>query len=155
MGTYSFFRNSKHASTCKIDWNSINTETLFKFSALKYAYEKRCETLEDVGKYLNETKLFGYMTWDVIEAIVELNRHLLPKNGTDLPTLYFEWEGGDIAQALEFYTGTELVNILSYDYSHLTRDVQRLPFDEVIDLYKKIFEEIVDLDIVEWETQPL
>jgi hypothetical protein len=155
MGTYSFFRNSKHATTCKINWNSVNTETLFKFSPLKRAYDKRCETLEDIGKELNETKLFGYMTSDVIDAILELNRHLVPENGTDLPTLYFEWEGGDIAQALEFYTGTELVNSMSYDYSHLTTHVQRLPFDQVIELYNKFFQHIPTLDISEWYTQAL
>jgi hypothetical protein len=155
MGTYSFFRSSKNASTCKIDWDSVDTELLFRFSALQRAYEKRCETLEDVGNEVNETKLFGYITWELKEAILELNRHLVPENDSDLPMIFFEWEGGDIAYALEFYTGTELVNVLSYDYSHLTTNVQRLPFDEVLELYKKIFEDIINLPIYEWKTEAL
>jgi hypothetical protein len=155
MGTYSFFRNSKHASTCKINWDSINTERLFNFSALKLAYEKRCETLEDVGVVMNETKLFSYMTWDLRDAILELNRHLVPEDGTELPTLYFEWEGGDVAYALEFFTGTEMVNVLKYDYSHLMRENDKLPCDEVFKLYKKVFQEIVDLDIDEWSAEAL
>lgn len=156
MGTYSFFRNSKDASTCKIDWDSVETTNLFRSSALKRAYEKRCKTLEDVGKELDETKLFGYLNWELIGAIVELNRNLVPEDESDLPTLYFEWEGGDIAYALEFYTGTELVNTMSYDYSHLTRDVQSLPCDEAFKLYKKIFKDIVlDLSISEWYSEAL
>lgn len=155
MGTYSFFRNSKHASTCKINWDSINTERLFKFRALQCAYEKRCETLEDVGELMNESKLFGYMTWDLRDAILELNRHLVPEDGTQLPTLYFEWEGGDVAYALEFFTGTEMVNVLKYDYSHLMRDNDKLPCDEVFKLYRKVFQEIVDLDVNEWSAEAL
>ena len=152
MGTYSFFRNSKHASTCKIDWNSVDTEVLFKFRALERAYEKRCETLEDVGKEMDESKLFSYLSWEIKEAIIELNRHLVPADNSHTPTLYFEWEGGDIAMALEFFTGTELVNVLEYDYSHLMRDNQKLPCDEVFELYKKVFQEILDLDMSEWNS---
>ena len=155
MGTYSFFRYSKNASTCKIDWDSVDTNLLFHFSALERAYEKRCETLEDVAKEMNEAKLFGYLTWELKGAIFELNRHLLPENPVDVPTLFFEWEGGDVAYALEFYTGTELVNILSYDYSYLTTNVQRLPVDDIMELYKKIFEDITSLPISEWESEAL
>lgn len=155
MGTYSFFRNSKHTSTCKINWASVDTDLLFRFRPLERAYEKRCETLEDVGNELNESKLFGYLTLELKEAILELNRHLVPENPSHTPTLYFEWEGGDIAMALEFFTGTELVNVLEYDYSHLTRDNDRIAFDEAMEIYRKVFCEIVDLDMNEWNSWAL
>jgi len=152
MGTYSFFRNSKHASTCKIDWDSVDTETLFKFRPLERAYEKRCETLENVGKEMDESKLFSYLSWEIKEAIIELNRHLVPADSSHTPTLYFEWEGGDIAFALEFFTGTEMVNVLEYDYSHIMKDNQKLPCHEVFELYTKVFQEIPDLDMSEWNS---
>jgi hypothetical protein len=155
MGTYSFYRNSKQASTCKINWASVDTETLFQFNRLEYCYEERCETLEDVGKLLNESKLFGYMNWELKEAILELNRHLIPQNASDTPTLYFEWEGGDIAMALEFFTGTELVNVLEYDYSHIMRHKQNLPSNEAFELYKKVFRELPDLDMNKWNSWAL
>jgi len=155
MGTYSFFRSSRDASTCKIDWDSVDTDILFKFRAFERCYEKRCETLEEVGEELNETKLFGYMTLELKHAILELNRHLIPEDENNVPTLYFEWEGGDIAYALEFYTGTELVNVLSYDYSHHIHDIQDMSFDEVMELYKNTFKEIVDLNPSEWYSEAL
>jgi hypothetical protein len=155
MGTYSFYRNSKQASNCKINWDSIDTETLFRFNRLQYCYEERCETLEDVGKLLNESKLFGYLNWDIREALIELNRHLVPADSSHTPTLYFEWEGGDTAFALEFFTGTEMVNVLEYDYSDIMKDNQKLPSDEAFKLYKKVFDEIPYMDINEWNSWAL
>jgi hypothetical protein len=155
MGTYSFYRNSKQASTCKINWDAVDTENLFLFKRLQYCYEERCETLEDVGKLLNESKLFGYMNWELREAILELNRHLIPQNPSDTPTLYFEWEGGDIAMALEFFTGTDLVNVLEYDYHHLMKNNKKLPSNEAFKIYTKVFEEIPYMDISKWNTWAL
>ena len=155
MGTYTFFRNSKDASTCKINWDSVDTENLFRFRPLEHAYDERCETLEDVGKLMHESKLFGYLSWEIREALIELNRNLVPADSSHTPTLYFEWEGGDIAFALEFFTGTEMVNVLEYDYSHLMKDNQKLPCDEVFKLYRKVFEEVPDLDINEWYSEML
>ena len=155
MGTYSFYRNSKQASACKINWDAVDTEILFKFRPLERAYKMRCETLEDVGKEMNESKLFGYLNWELKEAILELNRHLVPQDPSHTPTLYFEWEGGDIAMALEFFTGTELVNVLEYDYSHLMRHNEKLPSDEVFKIYTKVFEEIPYMDMSKWNSWAL
>jgi len=117
MGTYSFYVTSRNnAKDCKIDWSKMSTDIIFQSRVLQRCYNKS-ETLEDVAKEFDESKLFGYLTPALIEALIEFNLHLQP-NGCH-PRIYFDYEGDDIAMGLEFVPGTTVLNILRYDYRHL------------------------------------
>ena len=142
MGTYTFYISSKNAEECQIDWDSMNTEVLFKFRPLERCY-KKCTTLNEVGLEMNESKLFGYMSGDLIAALYEFNAHLINKEyDLDIqgPTLYFEWEGGNIAYALEFFPNSNTIYYHRLDYDDLVKN--SMPLDE----YNKIIESLPNLD---------
>ena len=142
MGTYSFYISSKNSEDCKIDWDSMNTEVLFKFRPLERCY-KKCTTLNEVGLEFNQSKLFGYLDSDVIRALYEFNAHLVDKDyDLDLqgPTLYFEWEGGNIAYALEFIPNSNTIYHHSLDYDDLIKN--NMSSDE----YYAVIESLPDLD---------
>lgn len=145
MGTYSFYIGSRgSAADYEIDWESIDTDILFKSSVLERCY-KNSKNLEEVGKEFNESKLFGYLNYDLIGAIYELNAFLLPLELTEeRPVLYYEWEGGNIAYGLQFDHENDCVNQLSFDYDHLVNN--RMPCDE----YNKVIESLPDLEGWEW-----
>jgi len=142
MGTYSFYITSKNTENCEIDWDSMNTHVLFKFKPLERCY-KKCKNLNEVGLEFNESKLFGYLDSELIEALYEFNTHLVDKE-YDLelqgPTLYFEWEGGNIAYALEFIPNSKTIYHHSFNYDDLVK--KALPSDE----YNKLIESLPDLD---------
>jgi hypothetical protein len=130
MGTYTFYIGHRFTEGVIIDWDSMNTETLFKFRYFERCY-KNCTTLSEVGMEFNETKLFGYFTSDLIDAMYEFNSHLtLTQHNPELqgPTLYYEWEGGNIAYALEFNPKSNIVYHHSFEYHDLVND--RMSYDE-------------------------
>jgi hypothetical protein len=135
MGNNSLYIGSRgNASNYEIDWESIDTELLFKSSRLEYCY-KNCKNLEEIGEAFNESKLFGYFDYDLIMAIHELNAFLLPLELTDeRPVLYYEWEGGNIAYGLQFDHENDCVNQLSFDYEYLVSE--RMTSDEFSDVIK-------------------
>lgn len=145
MGTYSFYIGSRgSAADYEIDWESMDTDILFKSSVLERCY-KKSKNLEEVGKEFNETKLFGYLDYDLIGAIYELNAYLLPLELTEQrPVLYYEWEGGNIAYGLQFDHENDCVNQLSFDYDHLVN--QRMTTDEIY----KVIEGLPDLERWGW-----
>jgi len=145
MGTYSFYIGSRgNAADYEIDWDSMDTETLFKSSMLECCY-KDCKNLEEVGQAFNATKLFGYFNYDLTMAIHELNDHLLPLELTEeRPVLFYEWEGGNIAYGLQFDHENDCVNQLSFDYDHLVNE--SMTSDE----YGAVIKSLPDLDGWEW-----
>ena len=148
MGTYSFYRGSRgNAADYEIDWDSMDTEILFKSSRLE-CYYKDCKNLEEIGEAFNESKLFGYFDYDLSMAIHELNACLVPKELTEQkPVLYFEWEGGNIAYGLQFDHENDCVSQLSFDYDHLVS--QRMTSDE----YHAVITSLPDLE--GWELSDL
>jgi hypothetical protein len=145
MGTYSFYIGSRgSASDYEIDWESMDTDILFKSRVLERCYTK-CKNLEEVGKEFNESKLFGYFDYDLIGAIYELNAFLLPLELTDTrPVLYYEWEGANIAYGLQFDHENDCVNQLSFDYDHLIN--QQITSDE----HDAVIQSLPDLEGWEW-----
>jgi len=148
MGTYSFYIGSRgSAEDYEIDWESMDTNILFKSRVLERCY-KKSKNLEEVGKEFNESKLFGYFDYDMAMAIYEFNAFLLPLELTDdRPVLYYEWEGGNIAYGLQFDHENDCVNELSFDYDHLVN--QRMTSEE----YHKVIEGLPDLE--GWELSDL
>ena len=116
MGTYSFFLATRGgAADCQIDWSAMDTEILFKSRVLERCHLEAA-TLEDVAKEFNESKLFSYLDYDLISALLEFNQHL---RGQVVPRIYFSWEGGNRAYGLEFHPGAGRLTLLSFNYSHL------------------------------------
>jgi len=121
MGTYSFYLTSRNnAQACKINWHKMDTTVLFKSYRLEQCYDMKLDNLELVAQKLDESKLFGYFDEDLIDAFVEFCKHLVPCGS--FPIVYYDYEGSDEVQALEFKPGTENINILRYNYSHLTNN---------------------------------
>ena len=113
MGTYSFYLTSRNnAAGCKINWQTMNTDKLFKFWPLKKSYNV-VSNLEELAEELNEIKLFGYHTEDLMEALNELAKGLEPYES--FPRLYFEWEGGNNLVCYEFIPGSHF-NVTMIDY---------------------------------------
>lgn len=148
MGTYSFYISSRNTEGVTIDWDSMNTEVLFKFRPLERSY-KECKTLDEVGMEFNESKLFGYLDSPLIAALYEFNAHLIYADDSHAdpelqgPTLYYEWEGGNIAYGLEFNPRSDVVYHHALDYGDLVRET--LPFDK----YYEVINSLPDLD--DWE----
>lgn len=118
MGTYSFYLTSRNnAQACKINWDKMNTNILFKSWRLQCCYDMKLDNLELVAERLDESKLFGYFDDDLIDAFVEFSKHLVPYDS--FPIIYYDYEGSSEVHALEFKPGTANINILRYDYSHL------------------------------------
>lgn len=117
MGTYTFYLTSRgNASECKINWSTVDVDIISKCSRLAIAYEKRCNSLQEVAELLNESKLFGYLTYELRCALLELNSNLVPTSQEqEQPTVFYTWEGDNSVIALEFYPGTDKLLILSYD----------------------------------------
>jgi len=116
MGTYSFFLTTRNnAENCKIDWESMNEECLFGFKAFERRY-KIATNLEEVAKSLDESKLFGYFTYDLKSALYEFNAHLIPESKAHPPQIFFTWEGDDEVLGLEFHPDKGRIYILGFDY---------------------------------------
>lgn len=125
------------SSKVQIDWEKISEEKVAPIPDLK-----RCEaaipdyqpdTISELAEELDETKLFGYLTNDYIEALQEVclassYEPPLSKDITDVelqakrPRIYFEEEGYDCLHYLEFHPGTTTVYKGTHDWSE--RDIQ-------------------------------
>lgn len=90
----------------------MDTDKIFKFRPLKKCYTV-VSNLEELAKEFNETKLFGYHTDDLMEALTELAKGLEPYNC--FPRLYFEWEGANSMICYEFIPGSHF-NVSVCDY---------------------------------------
>lgn len=117
MGNYSWLVGTRNSvETCKIDWQAMNTDILFKDPTLKRCY-KKSETLLDVAKEFDDTKFMGYLDTQCINALVEFNRHLIPYGS--FPRIYYDYEGMNQVWALEFVPGQNYVNLLMFSYNTL------------------------------------
>ncbi len=94
----------------------MDKDVIFQSRVLQRCYNKS-ETLEDVANEFAESKLFGYLSHELINALIEFNLHLQPYGCH--PRIYFDYEGDDAAMGLEFIPGTDVLNLLRYDYRHL------------------------------------
>lgn len=126
MGTYSFYLTSRNkAKDCIINWNAMNKNIIFKSYVLQKCYQT-ARALEDVAIKFDESKFFGYMTPEFIEALIELNKHLVPYGCH--PKIYYDFEGEDAVKGLEFIPGTDNVYLLSLPYN----DIYNFPTTEVL-----------------------
>ena len=117
MGTYSFYLTSRNkAKGCIINWDAMDKNKIFKSYVLQKSY-KTTVTLEDVANNFDESKFFGYMTPEFIDALIEFNLHLVPYGCH--PKIYYDFEGEDAVKGLEFIPGTENIYILSLPYYNL------------------------------------
>ena len=94
----------------------MDTDKIFKSYVLEKCY-KKARTLEDVAEKFDESKFFGYMTPEFIEALIEFNIHLVPY--ACHPKIYYDFEGEDAVKGLEFIPGTDNLYILSLPYYNL------------------------------------
>ncbi len=117
MGTYSFYLTSRNkAKECVVNWNAMDKNKIFKSYVLERCYQK-ARTLEDIAIGFDESKFFGYMTQEFIDALIEFNLHLVPYGCH--PKIYYDFEGEDAVKGLEFIPGTDNVYILSLPYYNL------------------------------------
>lgn len=94
----------------------MDKNKIFKSYVLERCYQKAV-TLEDVARNFDESKFFGYMTQEFIDALIEFNKHLVPYGCH--PKIYYEFEGEDAVKGLEFIPGTDNIYILSLPYYYL------------------------------------
>jgi hypothetical protein len=120
MGTYSWFLTSRNnAEGCKVDWDAMNTAILFESYVLHdcFLHKELFPTLLEVAKRFDDTKLMGYFTEELIAALCEFNKHLVPYGS--FPRIYYEYEGDDEVWCLEFIPGMKFVNLLRFHYGYL------------------------------------
>ena len=126
MGTYSFYLTSRNkAKDCIVNWNAMDKNRIFKSYVLQNCYQN-ARTLEDVAIKFDESKFFGYMIPEFIEALIEFNKHLVPYGCH--PKIYYDFEGEDAVKGLEFIPGTDNVYLLSLPYN----DIYNFPTTEVL-----------------------
>ena len=130
MGTYSFYLTSRNnAKDCKINWAAMDKNKIFKSYVLQNSYESTT-TLEEVAKNFDESKLFGYMTQEFIEALIEFNKNLVPYGCH--PKIYYDYEGSNDLVGLEFIPGTEYINIINCSYNHLLQYATDDEYDGIV-----------------------
>lgn len=120
MGTYSWFITTRNnAEGCKINWEAMDTEKIFKSSVLKHCYHSspRPETVLEVAKQFDERKLIGYLTNDILEALYEFSKQLIPYGC--FPRLYYDYEGDDQIWCIEFVPGSKQINWFVFNYENL------------------------------------
>jgi hypothetical protein len=162
MGNYSFLRAVRNnPELCKIDWDSLEKDTILNDWCLVSAYEKRLPTMKEMAERWNETKFIGYMDALYIEALKALCKVLKPYGQN--PRLYYEYEGMCQIWCIEFVPGTEEVNVAVYDYLDILDSLPKAPnYDD--DLYSKwdnMYRTVEDycqeasIDSNEWEFRAL
>lgn len=120
MRQYSFLLTTRRgADRCIIEWDTMDTDRVFKSSVLKGCYEdaKRPKTLQEVAERFDNTKLIGYIDSELLIALQELNQHLVPYGSC--PQLYYELENTDDLWCLEFFPKNKHVRLLTYTFGHL------------------------------------
>lgn len=127
MGNYSFLRAFRNnPKECIIDWDRMNKSNLTHYYFTELPQESNHPTnMEEMANYLNEKKLAGYFTKELIESLEELCKGLVPYGSN--PRLYFEYEGMEQIWCLEFVPGTGIVNIADYDYHSVMAALPRYP----------------------------
>ena len=123
MGNYSWLLKIINGDCTIIDWksilpiiNSIRDNNYF------YIDEKECSeivSITDLSNFLNDRKLFGYLTNSYIESLCKICLHTkFTNNNEDIkyPKMYFEEEGWDRIHFLEFHPKTEDILWGSYAF---------------------------------------
>lgn len=97
----------------------MNTAILFKSYVLKecFLHKEKFPTLLDVAKQFDDTKFIGYFNSDLMNALSEFNKHLVPYGS--FPRVYYDYEGNDELWCLEFIPGTYVFNLLLYNFGFL------------------------------------
>jgi hypothetical protein len=150
---------NKTASKVQIDWEKVDEEkvaTVYDLKRCKASIsDYQPETVSELAEELDETKLFGYLTNDYIEALQEVCMSMycdatIPD--ATMPRIYFEEEGRYCLHYLEFHPGTTTVVKGTHEWCD-REEFQGLPdypFDEddkdMIDAYhdsRKITKSVV------------
>ena len=118
MGQYSWLIGTRNAAeSCKINWAAMNKDVISKSRALLECYEDSMPTLMEVAKRLDDTKLMGYLGSDLVNALVEFNKHLVPYGS--VPRIDYDYEGMNQVWALEFIPGESYVHLLKISYNSM------------------------------------
>ena len=120
MGQYSFFLTTRNnAQECKVNWGAMNTSVLFNSDVLKECFldKENYPTLQQVAERFNETKFVGYIGQKMIDALIELNKNLVPCGSS--PRIYYNYEGADEVWCLEFTPRADFITLLTFNYGYL------------------------------------
>ena len=147
MGNYSWLRRMLNSpEKCMIDWSKANTSILYKHWFLHDMHtDKRPSNLEELAHLWSDTKLFGYLENNYIDAIGELCRCLVPYG--ELPRLYYEYEGWDILCCFEFHPGTDMVLISSIEYT-IELAKEKIPLHPE---HAKPYDQVTPEEYEEWD----
>ena len=119
---------------CIIDWDHMNKNNLTHYYFNKLHEESdRPKNMEEMAKYLNEKKFFGYLTREFIESLIEFCKGLIPYGSN--PRLFYEHEGMEQICCIEFVPGTGIVNVALYDYHSVLSALPRYPAKYPAELY--------------------
>jgi hypothetical protein len=148
MGNYSWlFKTLNSPEKCMIDWSKADTSILYKHWFMQDMHtEKRPSNLEEVAHLWNDTKLFGYLTDDYIDAITEFCKCLIPYGA--FPRLYYEYEGYDMLVCFEFHPGTDIVR---YSTLSFTKELDKENIPPHPEHCKPYDEKITQEEYEEWD----
>jgi hypothetical protein len=147
MGNYSWLVTTRNnAEGCKIDWDSMDTNLLFKDYHLQDEYKKdkneRCKTLAEMAEIWDDTKFCSYFDEPYIMALQEFCRHLKPCGSH--PRLYYDYEGFDQLWCLEFVPGTDIINWAVYNFHKEVKDA--IPYPKELEECEHYTKEIQDIE---------
>lgn len=119
MGNYSHLYATRNgASTCRIHWDRCQLKSWLSLFPLSINPPPP-QTLEELGRRLDDHKVIGYLDEGYISDLRELSLHGLVCEGEHcFPRLYFDHEGDDDLYYLEFHPGTDVVILAWYPNRH-------------------------------------
>jgi hypothetical protein len=140
MGNYSWLLKVINGDFTIIDWKSILP--IINSSENNYFYidENECSevvSMTDLSNFLNDRKLFGYLTNGYIKSLCKISLHTKFINDIDneenidiihnikYPKMYFEEEGWDRIHYLEFHPGTENISWGSYAFDMNENELEK------------------------------
>jgi hypothetical protein len=97
-----------NAETCRIDWSACNPEVFRDNPMLLEA--KTCDlvrTVEDLALFLDQSDVLTYLDTPRVNALLEINRCLVPAYPTQKPRIYFDADG--CYKMLEFHPGQDYI----------------------------------------------
>jgi len=137
MGNYSWLLKVINGDFTIIDWESILPNINSLEDNYFYINEYECSnvvSMTDLSNFLDDTKLFGYLTNGSIKSLCKISLHTKFINGVDntdnitnikYPKMYFEEEGWDRIHFLEFHPGTEDILWGSYAFDMNENELEK------------------------------
>jgi hypothetical protein len=97
-----------NAETCWIDWSACDP-AVFRDNPM-LAEAKACDlvrTIEDLSIFLDQSDILTYLDSPRVNALLEINKHLVPDCPEQTPRIYFDADG--IYTMLEFHPGQDFM----------------------------------------------